>query len=1037
MTDRLPQRRLQRPRACRPGPERGLAPGDNERAHAYLGFSSARTNLSPFTKDFRGEEHAWTDRLPQRRLQRPRACRPGPERGLAPGDNERAHAYLGFSSARTNLSPFTKDFRGEEHAWTDRLPQRRLQRPRACRPGPERGLAPGDNERAHAYLGFSSARTNLSPFTKDFRGEEHAWTDRLPQRRLQRPRACRPGPERGLAPGDNERAHAYLGFSSARTNLSPFTKDFRGEEHAWTDRLPQRRLQRPRACRPGPERGLAPGDNERAHAYLGFSSARTNLSPFTKDFRGEEHAWTDRLPQRRLQRPRACRPGPERGLAPGDNERAHAYLGFSSARTNLSPFTKDFRGEEHAWTDRLPQRRLQRPRACRPGPERGLAPGDNERAHAYLGFSSARTNLSPFTKDFRGEEHAWTDRLPQRRLQRPRACRPGPERGLAPGDNERAHAYLGFSSARTNLSPFTKDFRGEEHAWTDRLPQRRLQRPRACRPGPERGLAPGDNERAHAYLGFSSARTNLSPFTKDFRGEEHAWTDRLPQRRLQRPRACRPGPERGLAPGDNERAHAYLGFSSARTNLSPFTKDFRGEEHAWTDRLPQRRLQRPRACRPGPERGLAPGDNERAHARTASPSAASSAPRACRPGPERGLAPGDNERAHAYLGFSSARTNLSPFTKDFRGEEHAWTDRLPQRRLQRPRACRPGPERGLAPGDNERAHAYLGFSSARTNLSPFTKDFRGEEHAWTDRLPQRRLQRPRACRPGPERGLAPGDNERAHAYLGFSSARTNLSPFTKDFRGEEHAWTDRLPQRRLQRPRACRPGPERGLAPGDNERAHAYLGFSSARTNLSPFTKDFRGEEHAWTDRLPQRRLQRPRACRPGPERGLAPGDNERAHAYLGFSSARTNLSPFTKDFRGEEHAWTDRLPQRRLQRPRACRPGPERGLAPGDNERAHAYLGFSSARTNLSPFTKDFRGEEHAWTDRLPQRRLQRPRACRPGPERGLAPGDNERAHAYLGFSSARTNLSPFTKDFRGEEHAWVCAIFGCSVHRTGQLCW
>ncbi|KAJ8358976.1 hypothetical protein SKAU_G00155010 [Synaphobranchus kaupii] len=855
---------------------------------------------------------------------------------------------------------------------TDRLPQRRLQRPRACRPGPERGLAPGDNERAHARTASPSAASSA-------------------------PEPCRPGPERGLAPGDNERAHAYLGFSSARTNLSPFTKDFRGEEHAWTgppppaaassapepagqtDRLPQRRLQRPRACRPGPERGLAPGDNERAHAYLGFSSARTNLSPFTKDFRGEEHAWTDRLPQRRLQRPRACRPGPERGLAPGDNERAHAYLGFSSARTNLSPFTKDFRGEEHAWTDRLPQRRLQRPRACRPGPERGLAPGDNERAHAYLGFSSARTNLSPFTKDFRGEEHAWTDRLPQRRLQRPRACRPGPERGLAPGDNERAHAYLGFSSARTNLSPFTKDFRGEEHAWTDRLPQRRLQRPRACRPGPERGLAPGDNERAHAYLGFSSARTNLSPFTKDFRGEEHAWTDRLPQRRLQRPRACRPGPERGLAPGDNERAHAYLGFSSARTNLSPFTKDFRGEEHAWTDRLPQRRLQRPRACRPGPERGLAPGDNERAHARTASPSAASSAPEPAGQVPRGGwhLA---TTRGHMRTWVSLQHEQI------FRLLLKISVERNTPGRTASPSAASSAPEpAGQVPRGGWHLATTRGHMRTWVSLQ-HEQIFRLLLKISVERNTPGRTASPSAASSAPEpAGQVPRGGWHLATTRGHMRTWVSLQ-HEQIFRLLLKISVERNTPGRTASPSAASSAPEpAGQVPRggwhlattrghmrtwvslQHEQIFRLLLKISVERNTpgrtaSPSAASSAPEPAGQTDRLPQRRLQRPRACRPGPERGLAPGDNERAHAYLGFSSARTNLSPFTKDFRGEEHAWTDRLPQRRLQRPRACRPGPERGLAPGDNERAHAYLGFSSARTNLSPFTKDFRGEEHAW---------------------------------------------------------------------------
>src|SRR4029434_5688402 len=50
----------------------------------------------------------------------------------------------------------------------------------------------------------------------------------------------------------------------------------------------------------------------------------------------------------------------------------------------------------------------------------------------------------------------------------------------------------------------------------------------------------------------------------------------------------------------------------------------------------------------------------------------------------------------------------------------------------------------------------------------------------------------------------------------------------------------------------------------------------------------------------------------------------------------------------------------------------------------------------------------------------------ARAAPGAVLAPGPEAMWKARSGFSSTRTNLSPFTKDFRGGEHPRVYGIFG-----------
>src|SRR4029434_7263301 len=61
-----------------------------------------------------------------------------------------------------------------------------------------------------------------------------------------------------------------------------------------------------------------------------------------------------------------------------------------------------------------------------------------------------------------------------------------------------------------------------------------------------------------------------------------------------------------------------------------------------------------------------------------------------------------------------------------------------------------------------------------------------------------------------------------------------------------------------------------------------------------------------------------------------------------------------------------------------------------------------------------------------------------RAAPGAVLAPGPEAMWKARSGFSSTRTNLSPFTKDFRGGEHPRVDGIFGSSAaaeHRLSKV--
>src|SRR4029434_1702350 len=58
-----------------------------------------------------------------------------------------------------------------------------------------------------------------------------------------------------------------------------------------------------------------------------------------------------------------------------------------------------------------------------------------------------------------------------------------------------------------------------------------------------------------------------------------------------------------------------------------------------------------------------------------------------------------------------------------------------------------------------------------------------------------------------------------------------------------------------------------------------------------------------------------------------------------------------------------------------------------------------------------------------------------RAAPGAVLAPGPEAMWKARSGFSSTRTNLSPFTKDFRGGEHPRVDGIFGSSASAEHRL--
>src|SRR4029434_6053967 len=58
-----------------------------------------------------------------------------------------------------------------------------------------------------------------------------------------------------------------------------------------------------------------------------------------------------------------------------------------------------------------------------------------------------------------------------------------------------------------------------------------------------------------------------------------------------------------------------------------------------------------------------------------------------------------------------------------------------------------------------------------------------------------------------------------------------------------------------------------------------------------------------------------------------------------------------------------------------------------------------------------------------------------RAAPGAVLAPGPEAMWKAHSGFSSTRTNLSPFTKDFRRGEHPRVYGIFGSSASAEHRL--
>src|SRR4029434_6131665 len=58
-----------------------------------------------------------------------------------------------------------------------------------------------------------------------------------------------------------------------------------------------------------------------------------------------------------------------------------------------------------------------------------------------------------------------------------------------------------------------------------------------------------------------------------------------------------------------------------------------------------------------------------------------------------------------------------------------------------------------------------------------------------------------------------------------------------------------------------------------------------------------------------------------------------------------------------------------------------------------------------------------------------------RAAPGAVLAPGPEAMWKARSGFSSTHTNLSPFTKDFRGGEHPRVYGIFGSSASAEHHL--
>src|SRR4029434_1534693 len=78
-----------------------------------------------------------------------------------------------------------------------------------------------------------------------------------------------------------------------------------------------------------------------------------------------------------------------------------------------------------------------------------------------------------------------------------------------------------------------------------------------------------------------------------------------------------------------------------------------------------------------------------------------------------------------------------------------------------------------------------------------------------------------------------------------------------------------------------------------------------------------------------------------------------------------------------------------------------------------------------------------HAYAVKVPATDRQTDRhTVRAAPGAVLAPGPEAMWKARSGFSSTRTNLSPFTKDFRAGEHPRVYGIFGSSASAAHHPC-
>src|SRR4029434_2357585 len=77
-----------------------------------------------------------------------------------------------------------------------------------------------------------------------------------------------------------------------------------------------------------------------------------------------------------------------------------------------------------------------------------------------------------------------------------------------------------------------------------------------------------------------------------------------------------------------------------------------------------------------------------------------------------------------------------------------------------------------------------------------------------------------------------------------------------------------------------------------------------------------------------------------------------------------------------------------------------------------------------------------HAYAVPVPATDRQTDRhTVRAAPGAVLARGPEAMWKAHSGFSSTRTNLSPFTHDFRGGEHPRVYGIFGSSASAEHHL--